>query len=247
MCGPVAVRGAKPGMALEILIKILRPALWGESAGGGFPNPVNDRLGLSGGAICECRWIIDPVGGTAVNQFGDEVTTSPFMGVMGMPPDEPGVHSSYEPRFSGGNLDCKELVAGSRLYLPIPLEGALFSLGDGHAVQGDGEVAGMALECPMDLVEVEFRLRQGINAPRAWTPSGWITFGLHADLNEAGFCALEEMLKLMAELYDFNTQRALALASLVVDLRVTQIVNGVCGVHAILPHGALGKVDAGND
>ena len=87
------------------------------------------------------------------SQFGDfsyTVPLKPFMGVMGMPPDAPGKHPTFPPRYCGGNLDCKELVAGSILYLPIPVKGAKLSVGDGHAVQGDGEVAGPALECPMD-------------------------------------------------------------------------------------------------
>ena len=158
-----------------------------------------------------------------------------------MPPDEPGAHSSYPPRFCGGNFDCKELGAGSRLYLPIAVEGGLFSIGDGHAAQGDGEVSGIALECPMELVEVEFHLHRNLHlsTPRAYTPVGWITFGLHDDLNEAWFIALEGMLELMKELHGLGQNEALAMASLVVDLRITQVVNGVCGVHAILPHGIM--------
>ena len=83
------------------------------------------------------------------SQFGDfsyTVPLKPFMGVMGMPPDAPGKHPTFPPRYCGGNLDCKELVAGSILYLPIPVKGAKLSVGDGHAAQGDGEVAGPALE-----------------------------------------------------------------------------------------------------
>src|SRR5439155_8973789 len=145
------------------------------------------------------------------------------------PPDEPGLHSTGPPRVWGGNLDCKELVAGSTLFLPIPVAGALFSVGDGHAAQGDGEVCMTAIECPMDRVELTFRLHSDLRltAPRAHTAAGWLTFGLHEDLNEATCLAVDAMLELMHEQYALDRADALALASLVVDLRITQIVNGV--------------------
>ena len=82
--------------------------------------------------------------------LGREVRLAPFLGVLGMPPDEPGVHSTIPPRRCGGNIDCKELVAGTTLFLPIPVDGALFSAGDGHAAQGDGEVSGTAIESPVE-------------------------------------------------------------------------------------------------
>jgi acetamidase/formamidase len=179
---------------------------------------------------------------TGRNQLGHTVALRPFMGVMGMPPDEPGLNSTIPPRFSGGNMDCKELVPGSILYLPIAVSGGLFSVGDGHGAQGDGEVSGLAIECPMERVDLTFFLRDDLRLtmPRANTPAGWITFGFHEDLNEATYTALEGMLQLMKEIYGFERKEALALASVVVDLRITQIVNdNVRGVHAILPHGAI--------
>ena len=137
-------------------------------------------------------------------------------------------------------MDCRELVAGSILFLPIALPGGLFFTGDGHAVQGDGEVAGPALNCPME-VEMEFVLRTdlALTSPRARTAEGWLTFGLHQNLDEAATIAAVEMVKLMTEQYKLSAKEALSLASLVVHLRVTQMVNGVRGVHAVLPHGAL--------
>src|SRR5438105_11776630 len=118
---------------------------------------------------------------------GRRIALRPFMGVMGMPPDEPGVHSTTPPRPTGGNIDCKELVAGSTLFLPIAVPGGLFSVGDGHGVQGDGEVCTTAIECPMERVELGFRLRDDIHLryPRAHTPAGWITLGFDRDLDEA--------------------------------------------------------------
>lgn len=175
------------------------------------------------------------------NQFGQSVALRPFMGILGMPPAEPGLHSTVPPRATGGNLDCKELVAGSTLYLPIAVPGGLFSVGDGHARQGDGESCVTAIECPMDCVEITFELHPTLrlSTPRAHTPVGWITFGLHEDLNEAALLAVEAMVEFMTERYKLTRHQALGLASVVVDLRITQMVNGVHGVHAVLPHGAL--------
>jgi acetamidase/formamidase len=135
-------------------------------------------------------------------------------------------------------------VQGSTLYLPIPVDGALFSAGDGHAVQGDGEVAGPALECPMQAAELEFHLRPELKLarPRAHTPRGWITFGFHDSLDEATALALSDMLDLLDERLGCGRREALALASLVVDLHVTQIVNGVRGVHAMVADEALARL-----
>ena len=241
LCGPIAIRGAEPGMTLAVEIKEIRPGTWGWNGAGGWPHPVNERFGLlDSGTLF--RWELDAETGTARNQHGHTVTLRPFMGVMGMPTDEPGILSTAPPRATGGNLDCKELIAGSTLYLPIAVPGGLFSVGDGHAVQGDGEVSVLAIECPMERVELTFQLLPDmpLHSPRASTPAGWVTLGLHEDLNEATYLALGTMLDLMQEQDPALTRSdALALASLVVDLRVTQIVNGVRGVHAVLPHGAI--------
>ena len=117
----------------------------------------------------------------------------------------------------------------------------LFCGGDGHARQGDGEVAVTAIECPLEEVALTFSLHPELQLamPRAHTPAGWITFGLHEDLNEAALLALEGMVALICELHGLDRHQALGLASVLVDLRVTQIVNRVKGVHAVLPHGAL--------
>lgn len=158
-----------------------------------------------------------------------------------MPPNEPGIHSTGPPRIWGGNLDWKELIAGSTLFLPIPVPGALFSVGDGHAAQGDGEVSGIAIECPMERVDLTFYLREDLelSTPRAKASDAWLTLGLHEDLNEATNLAINAMLDLMCEQFDLHRKEALALACVVVDLRITQIVNGIRGVHAVLPHGAI--------
>lgn len=240
LCGPIAVRGAEPGMTLAVTIDELRVGAYGSTFAGGFDHPVNQRLGLVGEEFA-LLWELDAERKIGRDQYGHEVDLRPFLGVMGLPPAAPGRHSTIPPRATGGNLDCKELVAGSTLYLPIAVPGALFSAGDGHAVQGDGEVSVTAIECPMDRAQLTFTLipEMKLKAPRAHTPAGWITFGLHADLNEAMYLALEDMLALLHTRHGLERRPALALASLVVDLHITQIVNEVRGVHALLPDNAL--------
>jgi acetamidase/formamidase len=136
----------------------------------------------------------------------------------------------------GGNIDCCELVAGSTLYLPVAVDGALFSTGDGHVAQGDGKVSGTAIECPMERVELTFALRDDmpLRTPLAQTPAGWVAMGFDEDLDEAMLIALEAMVDLVAARDGVGRSDALALCSVAVDLRVTQVVNQVCGVHAVL-------------
>jgi acetamidase/formamidase len=231
LCGPIALRGALPGMTLEVRVDAIRPGSWGWSWGGGE---------LVDGEVMHF-WTFDADRKYARNQHGHRVELRPFLGVMGMPPAEIGQHSTKPPRITGGNLDCKELVVGSTLYLPIAVPGGLFSVGDGHAVQGDGEVSYTGIECPMEEVVLTFQLRADLHlsTPRAHTAQGWLTFGFDPDLSVAARKALDAMIGLMAEQYNLARVDALALASLVVDLRITQVVNQVCGVHAVLPHGAI--------
>lgn len=245
MVGPIAIRGAEPGMTLEVRINALRPAEWGWTVAGGWRSPINDRLGIAAGDEIRHAWTLDREAMVGRNQHGHTVTLRPFLGVMGMPPDEAGVHSTAPPRVTGGNIDCKELVAGSSLFLPIAVSQGLFSAGDGHAVQGDGEVATTALECGMELVDLTLTLHPDLHlsTPRAITPAGRITFGFSTDLHEAAMIALEAMLDWMGALYGLERRDALALSSLAVDLHVTQLVNaGVLGVHAVLPDSAIGGV-----
>ena len=241
LTGPVYITGAQAGMTLEVRLNKIRTGAWGWSTGGGWPSEWNKRMGVAEGDEWIMRWKLDPDLKIAENQYGQTLQINPFLGILGMPPDEAGDHSTYPPRYCGGNIDCKELTEGSILFLPISIEGALFSLGDGHAIQGDGEVSGPALECPMELVEAEFHLHHDLKLkfPRALTPAGWITFGFQEDLDEAVMIAMDGMLDLLMERYGVTRNQASAWSSLVVDLHVTQIVNGTKGAHAILPHGSL--------
>lgn len=240
LCGPIAIRGAQPGMTLQVQIDSIQPAAWGWTTYGTWRSELNKRLGISEEQQL-MNWKLDLNAMVGENQHGHKIALRPFMGVMGMPPDAPGIHPTRPPRNCGGNIDCKELVVGSKLYLPISVAGALFSTGDGHATQGDGEVCITAIECPMERVDLTLRVLDDmkLTTPRAWTPSAWLTFGFNRDLNEAMTIALDAMLDLLSEQYKLNRTDALALASLVVDLRITQVVNDVRGVHAVLPHHAI--------
>ncbi|GAA0327239.1 acetamidase/formamidase family protein [Bacillus carboniphilus] len=242
--GPIAIKGAKPGMVLEVKLNELAPGWYGQNWAGGIRNWQNEKLGLADEETVQLDWELDAVTMTGSCTIGGRkfhVGLSPFMGLMGVAPGEPGVHPTAPPRYCGGNIDCKELVKGSSLFLPISVDGALFSIGDGHALQGDGEVSGTAIECPMDFVDITLVVHENmsLNMPRAKTPAGWITFGFDEDLNAATAVALDEMVQLMQQFYGLKKTEALGLASVAVDLRVTQVVNGVKGVHAVLPHGVI--------
>jgi acetamidase/formamidase len=241
LCGPIAIRGAKEGMVLEVQIGAIVPDTCGFNRGGGRPLEIFQWMGTSDGEPYLMDWSIDVDVGTATAATGHSVKIKPFMGVMGVAPQEDGQLSTAPPRTTGGNLDCKELVTGTSLFLPIAIDGALFSVGDGHGAQGDGEISGTAIECPMKQVDLTFVLHENmtLKTPAAQTDEGWITFGFSQDLDEAANIACNAMLDFMMKDYDISRQAALALASVVVDLRVTQIVNGVKGVHAVLPNGAL--------
>jgi acetamidase/formamidase len=151
------------------------------------------------------------------------------------------VHSTVPPRPWGGNIDCKELVAGTTLYLPIPVERALFSAGDGHAAQGNGEVSGYAIETPSEaLLMLDVRDDPRLEWPIARIAGAWLTFGFDEDLGRAARIAVDGMLALMARELGVAGGDARILASVAVDLHVTQVVNGTVGVHAELRDDAFG-------
>lgn len=241
LIGPVEVRGARAGQTLEVRIDEVRAGSWGVTDAGGWHTPLNERLGVDEGENVALHWTLDADAATGVDQRGRRVALRPFLGVIGMPPDEPGIHSTAPPRSSGGNIDCKELVVGTTLYLPIPVDGALLSAGDGHAAQGDGEVSQLAIEAPVERARLTLTVRDDLplSNPIAWTPEAWLTFGFDEDLDEAAALAIEGMLELMGHEHGVERREALALASVVVDLRVTQLVNGSRGIHARLAHDAL--------
>jgi acetamidase/formamidase len=241
LTGPIAVRGAVPGEVLAVRFFSLRPDTWGYTTAAGRDTPLTRRLGLHEGPPARLLWQIEPDAGVATSDTGHTVRIAPFHGVTGVAWDEPGEHSTIPPRaVGGGNIDCKELVAGSILYLPVMVPGALLSIGDGHAAQGDGEVAGTAIECGMT-TELQLDLVTGRPVPgvHAETPAGRITFGFSPDLNAAMGDALDAMLTWLQVGYGVGKATALALASPVLELRITQVANESWGVHALLPTGAI--------
>lgn len=240
LTGPIAVTGARPGDVLSVRFTSLRPADWGWTVAGARETRLTRRLGISG-APSWLLWEIDDDGGQAYSDRGHTVPIAPFLGVVGLPPAEPGEHSTRPPRaLGGGNIDCRDLVAGSTLYLPVTVPGARLCLGDGHAAQGDGEVSGTAIECAMTTeVVVDLDPDPPVPGIHAETPAGRITFGFSEDLNQAMGDALDAMLTWMQALYGLGRTDALALAGPTLDLRITQVANDVWGVHAVLPPRAL--------
>jgi acetamidase/formamidase len=218
LSGPIAVRGARAGAILSVRIDEVEPGPRGVTLTT-EPHTIDWKL-------------CDGVGHAST---GQTVRLAPFLGVIGMPPDEPGTHTTEPPRPSGGNIDCKELVAGTTLYLPIPVDGALLSAGDAHALQGDGEVSGTAIETTSRAqLTVDVRDDIELEWPIARIESAWLTFGFDRDLGRAADIALDGMLRLLKREHRLSHNDALALASVAVDLRVTQVVNDVKGVHCVL-------------
>jgi acetamidase/formamidase len=234
MCtGPVAVRGARAGQVLQIDIEAIEPYCdWGYTLirplAGGLPEDFPEyRL---------YHVAIDKQRMTGRMPWGQEIPLKPFFGVMAVaPPAAWGTIATPPPRKNGGNMDLKELVAGSTLYLPVFTDGALFSVGDGHGAQGDGEVCITAIETGLvGTFRLTTRDDMSLQWPRAETPTHVITMGFDPDLDECAKIALRQMIDLIATRNGIDRYQAYAMASLTADLRVTQIVNGVKGVHCML-------------
>ena len=230
--GPVFVKGARPGDVLEVELLEFLPREWGWTAlipGFGllaeeFPEPWL-RISRVDAKLGRVAWSEDV-----------SLPYRPFPGTIGVAPAEPGRHSILPPSRWGGNLDTKHLVAGSRLYLPVGVEGALFSLGDTHAAQGDGEVCGTAIETAMDVVarlsvrrdfEIEapqYRLREGTLA-RAGQPAYHVCTGVGPDLMEAAKDAVRATVRRLEEERGLEREEAYALCSVAVDLRIHELVD----------------------
>ena len=218
LAGPIAVRGARAGQTLVVRIDEVTAGPWGVT----LTQPPH-----------LLEWRLE--GDEWVASTGHRVRSAPFLGVMGLPPAEAGTHSTIPPRPQGGNIDCKELVAGTTLYLPIAVDGALFSAGDGHGAQGDGEVSGTAIEAPSRAqLTLDVRDDLPLEWPCARIDGAWLTFGFDEGLGAAARKAVDGMVALMGREHGLAADDALALASVCVDLRVTQVVNEQLGVHAVL-------------
>ena len=234
MTGPIFIEGAEPGDSLELhiqTIELLHP--WGVTAflpgGGTLP----EDFPYNGLKLVR----IDERAGTAQFAPGVTLRLAPFFGSIGVaPPVLQGRISSTPPGPHGGNLDNKDLVAGSILYLPVNVTGGLLSIGDGHALQGDGEVTGTALETSLrGTFQVVLRKGTRLNWPRAETPTHYITMGLSEDLDQASKLAVKEMVDFLVSDKGMARDEAYFLCSLAADLHVTQTVDMTKGVHAMLP------------
>ena len=233
MSGPIFVDGAEPGDTLEIrigAIEFLHPfGVNAFSPGGGTLPDAYPYAQLK-----LMRW---RAGDTRIEfKPGITLPLAPFFGSIGVaPPPLAGRISSRPPGWHGGNLDNKDLVSGSILYLPVHVSGALLSIGDGHGMQGDGEVTGTALETSLRGT-FELRVRKGerLRWPRAETPTHYIAMGLDPDLDEAARLATREMVDFLVADKHMTRDEAYMLCSLAADLRVTQVVDATKGVHVML-------------
>jgi acetamidase/formamidase len=233
LTGPVAVRGARPGDTLEVRIKAIELAAdWGW-------NVIRPLRGTLPEDFPEFQSRIIPVDRkamTATLSWGPVIPLQPFFGILATAPrPEYGRISSVEPREFGGNMDCKEFVPGTSLFLPVFVPGANFSAGDGHAVQGDGEVCLTALEtCLTGTFELVLHRKKPLAMPRAITPTHYITIGVDPDLDDAAKQALRAMISWLVELRGWQPSEAYVFCSLACDLHVTQLVDGNKGIHAMV-------------
>ncbi len=239
LTGPIYIEEAEPGDILEIKINAIELAIpYGYNAIGqnGFlSDEIFDRKML----------IIKLDKEKMIGHFanGIEIPLRPFFGSMGVaPPKEAGKWNSAPPWIHAGNLDNKELVSGTTLFIPVHVKGALFEIGDGHAAQGNGEVDITAIETSLKGT-LQFIVHKGksLKWPRAETPSHIITMGCDRDLNAATHIAVREMIQYLMQEKKLSQSDAYMLCSIAVDVNITQLVDGNVGVHAMLPKSIFAK------
>lgn len=233
LTGPIHVRGAQPGDALVVEILELVPASHGFNLVVARPRGRGVlRERFPDGMIRHFELDRESMTTTLGNVT---VPLRPFLGIMGVAPAEDGPRSTVEPGVFGGNMDLSELVVGTNLKLPIFREGAGFYCGDAHAVQGDGEVNQTAIETGADHVRLRFSLLRGANlqSPRAESSTELISTGFGDTLEEAAHDAVDDMVDWLVE-DGLSPEDAYSLCSIAADVRVTQMVNGVVGVHSVI-------------
>jgi acetamidase/formamidase len=230
LSGPIAVRGAEPGDTLVVRILDL------------VPGPVGfTMMRRDAGLLTDFEpWVrtyrLDRADGVAEVAPGVHVPLRPFFGVMGNAPLGES-RSTIPPDTHGGNIDCRDVMTGTTLRLPVFVPGALFSCGDGHAAQGDGEVCVTAIECEMTgRLRLDLEKRTGLAAPQLETDEAWMTFGAAPTVEEAAQQAVRAILGIIRERSGVDEPTAYAIASQCVDVRVNQLVNRPnMGVRAVLP------------
>jgi len=233
LTGPIYIEEAEPGDVLEVHIQSIDLAIpYGYNAIG--------QSGFLSDEIFERKMqIIKLDQKKMIGYFADgiEIPLHPFFGSMGVaPPKEAGRWNSAPPWIHAGNLDNKELVAGSILFIPVHVKGALFEIGDGHAAQGNGEVDITAIETSLK-GQLQFVVRKGktLRWPMAETSTHIITMGCDRDLNAATHIAVREMIRYLMDEKKLSQADAYMLCSVAVDVNITQLVDGNVGVHAMLP------------
>ncbi|KRQ03618.1 acetamidase/formamidase family protein [Bradyrhizobium manausense] len=233
LTGPIAVGGAEPGDVLQIdILDVQLRQDWGW-------NLIKPLAGTLPDDFHETRLLNIPLDRARMvgrMPWGLDLPLKPFFGVMGVsPPASWGRISSLVPRAMGGNLDNKELGAGATLYLPVFVPGAMFSCGDGHGVQGDGEVCVTAIETALSgRFRLTLRKDLRFTYPRAETPTHYITMAMDPDLDQCAVRALRDMIALLGETRNLSREDAYTLCSLAANLRVTQTVNGSKGIHCMI-------------
>ena len=231
--GPIYIEGAEPGDSVKVTIESFAPSGWGWTAN--IPG-----FGLLADQFTDAAltlWKYDP-DSLAPALWGDQgkVPLKPFCGTIGNALAEAGLHSIVPPRRVGGNLDIRDLAAGTTLYLPVEVAGALFSVGDTHAAQGDGEVCGTAIESPMDVVlTLDLVKGENLKTPRFTTPGpvtnhldakGYeATTGMGPDLMQAARDAVSAMVDLLCKQRGMSAVDAYMLVSTCGDLRISEIVD----------------------
>jgi acetamidase/formamidase len=238
LTGPVYVEGAEPGDALQVdIVSIDLPIPYGYNGCAGFIRENCEQ----GRAITIVPLDRQRMIGTY--RPGIEIPLKPFFGSMGVaPPPSAGRISSGPPGIHAGNLDNKELVAGTTLYIPVYVPGALFEIGDGHAAQGDGEVDQTAIETSLR-GRVRLTVRKGMTLkwPRAETPTHFISMGIDLDLTAATRIAIQQMIDFLAETKSLDKHAAYQVTSLAGDVAITQLVDGTMGVHVRMPKAIFKK------
>jgi acetamidase/formamidase len=232
--GPVYVEGAEPGDVLAVHVQQATPRVpYGVNASRTGKGSLPDEFTLNRSVVIP----FDMTRGVAMFSADIEIPLKPFFGILATGPARTlGKLSSVPPGPYGGNIDINELTAGSILYLPVHVPGALFLCGDGHAAQGDGEVNLTAIETSLTgTFRLELIKQKFLSLPRAETPTHWITVGLHEDLNEAMRIAVRETVKFLVDEKGLSPPDAYALASVGVDFEVSQVVDQVKGIHAMIP------------
>jgi acetamidase/formamidase len=246
LTGPIAVDGARPGDVLQVDVLDVEHGGWGYT----HFRPAEEGVGLLPEEF-EDPWAYIWDLGEEYGQFVDdiEVPLDPFPGVVGVAPGDPGPHSTSPPRRVGGNMDVKHLTEGSTLFLPVEVESALFSVGDGHAAQGDGEVCIAGIEAPITItVRLTRRQDLSVDAPQFRTdhpfePAGlddgtaFVTTGVSDDLYDAAQSAVKQMIDRLERERGLERREAYVLCSVAADLKINELVNPNKVVSAYLADG----------